>query len=129
MKDIYKAGDKISLEFVVKETDVAAFEGNTVHPVYSTFALGRDAEWTCRQFVINMKEDGEEGIGTMLTIQHHSPALLGQTVVIEGCLKSIERNEIICEYMAKVNDRLIASGETGQKILKKERIESIFSQL
>ena len=45
-----------------------------VHPFYSTFALGRDVEWACRQFVLEMKEEDEEGIGTFLNITHKSPA-------------------------------------------------------
>ena len=51
------------------------FSGKVVHPVCATFALARDIEWTTRQFVLQMRDDDEEGIGTMLTIDHRSPAL------------------------------------------------------
>jgi predicted thioesterase len=129
MNHIYKEGDITSLIFTVKDTDTATFESGTVHPVYATFALGRDAEWTCRQFVLNMKGNDDEGIGTFLTITHHSPALLGQTVLIEATVKSIIKHEIICSYIAKVGERIIATGETGQKILKKERLEQLFNSL
>jgi fluoroacetyl-CoA thioesterase len=44
-------------------------------------------------------------------------------------LTSVERNEIICSYEARVGGRLIAKGETGQKILKKEKLEMLFNKL
>jgi fluoroacetyl-CoA thioesterase len=52
MKKIFKTGDIKEYTHIVVKEDVAAFETGLVHPVYSTFALARDAEWTCRQFVL-----------------------------------------------------------------------------
>ncbi len=125
----HKPGDKITLFFAVKENDTAKFEAVEVHPVYATFALGRDAEWTTRQFVLSMKEPNEEGIGTFLHIQHQSPALLGQNVKITAIFDTIKGNEIICNFDVSVGERLIAFGSTGQKILKKEKLKSLFDSL
>lgn len=122
----FKIGDELSFSKIVENTDIAAFNGQMVHPVYSTFALGRDAEWTCRQFVLKMKEDHEEGIGTFLNIKHQSPALLNQKVTFTAKLIEIHKNDIICSFIAKVNDRIIAQGEQGQKILNKQKIAEIF---
>lgn len=114
---------------LVEQADTASFESGEVHPVYATFALGRDAEWACRLFVLDMKEDDEEGIGTFLKIEHASPALLGSTVVFEAMLQSAIGNSVICSFTAKVGDRVVAFGETGQKILKKEKLNVIFGSL
>lgn len=124
--DAFDIGDKKSFEKQVLSNDIAQFESGVVHQVYSTFALGRDAEWTCRQFVLEMKQDDEEGIGTFLTIQHESPALIGSTVSFEAELISVDKNEVVCEYQAKVGDRLVAYGRQGQKIVKKEKLDMIF---
>lgn len=129
MKDIVKIGDVRHYSIVVTAEDTASFNSGEVHPVYATFALGRDAEWCCRLFVLNMKEEDEEGIGTSLSIEHLSPALLGSKVEFEARVTKLERNEIICSYTAHVGERLIARGEQGQKILKKEKLEKLFSQL
>ncbi len=129
MINSFRPGDEKIYEIDVEKKDTAAFESGEVHPVYATFALGRDAEWVCRLFVLEMKEDDEEGIGTFLTIQHHSPALLGSRVRFNARVKSVVGHEIICEYKAFVGDRLIASGEQGQKILKKEKIARLFAGL
>ena len=114
---------------LVEQSDTASFESGEVHPVYATFALGRDAEWACRLFVLEMKEEDEEGIGTFLKIEHASPALLGATVVFEATLQSAIGNSVICSFTAKVGDRVVAFGETGQKILKKEKLNAIFGAL
>lgn len=129
MKNIFSEGDKKSFRKKVTKEDTAAFDSGQVHPVYSTFALVRDAEWTCRLFVLEMKEEDEEGIGTMVKVEHLSPALLDSEVLFEATVKFIERNEIICTFEAKVGERLIAKGEQGQKILKKEKLEKLFDKL
>ncbi len=129
MKSIYQIGDTVSLEFLVTEADLAAFQGEMVHPFYSTFALGRDAEWTCRQFVLNMKESDEEGIGTFLNIKHVSPALLGETVQIHATVVALSGNKINCSFTVRVGERIIAQGEQGQAILKKEKVQNLISSL
>jgi predicted thioesterase len=129
LKIPFAPGDQKTFERIIQTQDTATFDSGQVHPVYATFALARDIEWACRLFVLEMKEADEEGIGTSLAIQHLSPALVGETVSITATVKSIQKNEIICSYEARVEDRLIATGEQGQKILKKERIEGIFNNL
>jgi len=113
----------------VEQNDTAIFESGELHPVYSTFALGRDAEWACRLFVIEMKEEDEEGIGTFLKIEHSSPATLGSEVVFEAILQSAVGNSVICSFTAKVGERIIAFGETGQKILTKQKLNTLFNTL
>ena len=97
-----------------------------VHPVLSTFALSRDAEWVCRLFVLDMKEVGEEGIGTFVEVKHLGPALLGQEVEFIATLESVDRASVICTFEAKVGERLIARGRQGQMILPIQKIEGIF---
>lgn len=129
MQNPFKPGDQKVYEITVSERDVASFEAEFVHPVYATFALSRDIEWACRLFVLEMKEEDEEGIGTMITVEHLSPALVGSRVKIIATAESIEKNEIICTYEAYVGDRKIAHGRQGQKILKKEKISKLFDSL
>jgi fluoroacetyl-CoA thioesterase len=64
MKNLFKIGDSKTFTKMVTTNDIAQFDEGTVHEVYGTFALGRDAEWSSRLFVLEMKEEDEEGIGT-----------------------------------------------------------------
>jgi predicted thioesterase len=127
--DLFEIGSQKYFSKLVEQADCASFNSSLVHPVYATFALGRDAEWVCRLFVLEMKEDQEEGIGTFLNISHKSPALLGSKVEFTATVKSIQKNEIICNFTAKVGDRIIAEGEQGQKIIAKQKLEKLFEGL
>lgn len=127
MNKLFKKGDKKQYSFTVNGQDVARFHGETVHNVCSTFVLAREIEWATRLFVLEMTEDDEEGVGTMLDIKHKSPAFVGETVLIEAEVERFENHELICNYAAKVQQRLVAVGQTGQKILKKDKIKEIFS--
>jgi fluoroacetyl-CoA thioesterase len=127
MKNIFKPGDTKQTHYTVRENDVAAFEGQVVHAVCATFTLAREIEWSTRQFVLAMREADEEGIGTHLTIDHKGPAFVGEEIVITARVDHVEGNELVCSYEANVGDRIIAVGKTGQKILKRERIDRLFS--
>lgn len=128
MKNIFKPGDKKKASYHVKREDVAAFQGEVVHPVCSTFALAREIEWATRQFVLEMCEQHEEGIGTQLVIDHKSPAFVGDEIIFGSTVDSLEKHEIICAFEATVNGRIIATGKTGQKILSREKIAKIFTK-
>ena len=127
--DLFEIGSQKYYSKLVEQADCASFNNCLVHPVYATFALGRDAEWACRLFVLEMKEEEEEGIGTFLNISHKSPALLGSIVEFTSTVKSIHKNEIICSFIAKVGNRIIAEGEQGQKIITKQKLEKLFEGL
>jgi len=129
MTNPFRTGDHKIFDHVVEPGDTARFESGIVHPVYSTFALARDAEWSGRLFVLEMKEEDEEGIGTGLDIRHHSPALMGQTVRFTATLAAVERNEVVTDFKAEADGRLIATGRQWQKILKKEKLDRLFASL
>lgn len=129
MKKIFHEGDQKIFKRMVTKNDVAWFEDDSVHDVYSTFAIARDAEWSGRLFVLEMKEEGEEGIGTFISVRHFSPAGVGEEVIFISTLNLFSGNEIKTTFEAKVNDRLVATGEQEQKILKKDKLEKIFSGL
>ena len=78
------SGEKIVTSFVVGPEDTASFGGVEVHPVCSTFAMAREAEWACRQFVLKLREDHEEGIGNGLTIEHNTPCITAETNYNDG---------------------------------------------
>ncbi|GIV34430.1 MAG: hypothetical protein KatS3mg031_1965 [Chitinophagales bacterium] len=128
MLNPFLPGDKKVYCRTVTESDIAAFESGTVHRVYSTFALARDAEWACRLFVLEMKETDEEGIGTFVSVEHLAPALIGETVEFEAILESVRGNEVICTYTARTRDKLIARGRQIQKVLKKEKLQRLLEK-
>lgn len=94
----------------------------------ATFTLAREIEWSTRQFVLEMRDEDEEGIGTFLSIDHKGPAFVGEEITITAWVAQLQGNELICRYEAKVGDRMVATGETGQKILKRDKIARLLSK-
>lgn len=127
MKPVVKPGDTHEYRFTVQTEDVARFKGEIVHPVCSTFTLAREIEWTTRQFVLRMRDEDEEGVGTFLSIDHKGPAFIGEEVRILARVESLTGNELICTYTASTDKRLVAEGKTGQKILKREKLKTLFT--
>ena len=115
MKGIFKQGDQKVYRKIVTEEDQAIFHGEVLHSVCSTFALARDFEWSSRLFFLEMKEDDEEGVGTFLSIDHKSPAFVGEELKIVATIENIERNELICSIEATCDNRIVAIGKNGAK--------------
>jgi fluoroacetyl-CoA thioesterase len=128
MKQIFSKGDKKIYRKIVTSEDFASFHGQVVHRVYSTYSLARDAEWTTRQFVLDLRDEDEEGIGTFISLEHSSPAFEGEEVTWSGYIDEINNNEVICTVEARAGNRIIATGKTGQKIIKREKIMKLFQQ-
>lgn len=122
MKQPFAIGDELVYSKVVSPQEIAAFESGVVHQVYATFHLAKDAEWSTRLFVLEMKEADEEGMGTFIEIYHRSPAAVGSTVDFIARLEEVNGHEVICSFRALCGDRLVAEGRTGQKILNKEKV-------
>jgi predicted thioesterase len=127
MKNVIKPGEQRTMTYLVKREDVASFQGVVVHNVCATFTLAREVEWATRQYIFDLREDDEEGIGTFLSINHQAPAFVGEELVIESTVESLQGHELICSYIIRVRERVIATGKTGQKVLKKEKIQAIFN--
>ena len=125
MKKLFNINDKKQHFKLVGPPDLASFEVGMVHPFCSTFVLAREMEWSSRLFVLEMLDEDEEGIGTRLEINHLSPALEGEELIIEAMVSSLEQHEIICEIKVTVGKRVIAKGVTGQKILKKTKLADL----
>jgi predicted thioesterase len=128
MKNPFLPGDWKIIEKLVTPEDLASFEGKLLHPVYSTYAMARDAEWAGRQFVLDMLEEGEEGIGTFVHLDHHAPAPNGSLLKIIAIFEELKGNHISCRIEVKLNELLIGSGRTGQKILRLEKINGLFNR-
>lgn len=128
MKHVFVRGDQKVYRRVITDQDLATFHGETLHAVYATFALARDFEWSSRLFFNEMMEADEEGVGTLVEVRHRSPAFSGEEVVITATVDTLEGMELRCAIEARVNGRLIAEGMTGQRMLKKERLNRLFTK-
>lgn len=129
VKQPFAIGDELLYSKIVGPDEIAAFDSGIVHQVYATFHLARDAEWSTRLFVLEMKESDEEGIGTFIEIYHRSPVAVGSRVDFIARLEEVNGHEVICSFRAVCGERLVAEGRTGQKILKKDKVNRLMEQI
>ena len=132
MTNTFRPGDVKIHCYLISQEDVADFgpaTGGLVHSVLSTFALGREMEWAARIFVLEMKDADEEGIGTELSIQHHAPAFVGETLTVTATFEALDGANLRCAVEAHVGPRLVATGHTGQRIMTRARLAARFAAL
>ena len=130
MKNPFAPGDTRTYPTVVTEDKLARFaDEGLVHPVYGTFALAQDAEWVCRLFVLEMKEAGEEGVGSFVSVRHVAPAPVGTAVRLVARLERVEGNAVWCSWQCWAGERLIAEGEQEQRILDQARFAALIDRL
>lgn len=120
----------ISYQHCVTEHDFPSFNKATVHQVYSTYALARDAEWTGRLVLLPLLETGEEGIGTNVIVQHKAPAFKGEIVVFATTQHLLlNPNTLEVHMQALVGNRLIAEIITVQKVVQIDWLKEAWARI
>lgn len=116
----------VTLEITVTDDMTVHFEQlGKGFPVYSTYWIARHFEEVGRKLLLPWREEGEEGIGTSLEVQHLASALPGMRVTHTATLERVEGRRLHCTMTAvsELGD-LIATGRTGQYVTLKSKLES-----
>jgi predicted thioesterase len=101
MKPSLKPGLARTVKLTVDESRVIDFMGEDCR-VYATPRIISDVEYTCRNFLIEHLDPGEDSVGTKVNWEHVGPALLGAEVTISIKLVSVDGRRVTFE--AAVND-------------------------
>ena len=72
--------------------------------------------------------DGEQGIGSYLSIDHCSPALVGKTVSVQATITELDDTSVICELTASIGSVVCATGKQVQRILPCSVIHSLIKK-
>ncbi|MFC5604217.1 thioesterase family protein [Sporosarcina koreensis] len=122
MKQGMEVGRTETIEIIVTEDMLAAFEGEVVHPVYSTVAMTYHMEWVSRKIILPFLETHEEGMGASVQLKHLAPSPLGSKVTLTAVLVEFQNNAVITEVTAHNHVGIIGQGIVKQIILPKETI-------
>ncbi|HET7629559.1 MAG TPA: hotdog domain-containing protein [Bacillales bacterium] len=122
MKPGMEVGQKATIRAKVTPDMYAQFEGNVVHPAYSTVSMVYHMEWASRQIILPYLEDHEEGIGGAVTAKHLAPTAGGDTVEVTATLTKFKGSAVITEVEVRNSKELVGKGEVTQFILPKEQI-------
>jgi predicted thioesterase len=129
-------GYQASFETVVTDEMTVDFEHpddpqlGKLHPVYATYWMAKHMELAGRKIILPFLEEGEEGIGTKVSVDHLASALPGMKVhiVAEHVRTEGNRVHVRCNAWNELGD-LIGQGHTEQVILPRARLLQIFDKL
>ena len=126
MKPGMEVGMAETLKIIVTKDMFAAFEGEVIHPVYSTVAMTYHMEWVSRKIILPFLESHEEGMGASVQVKHIAPSLCGSEVTLTATITELHANEVLTAIVVYNNDRLIGKGKVKQVILPKDTITKMF---
>ncbi|MCP5088685.1 MAG: LysR family transcriptional regulator [Rhodobacteraceae bacterium] len=72
--------------------------------VYATPSLVRDIEHTCRDLIVERVPEGQDSVGTIVSIAHTAPTLLGMEVTVTATVTEVDGRKVVFEVIA--NDPL-----------------------
>jgi fluoroacetyl-CoA thioesterase len=122
MKPGMEVGQKATISATVTPDMFAQFEGNLVHPAYSTVSMVYHMEWAARQIILPYLEDHEEGIGGGVTAKHLAPTPEGAEITVTATLREQKGKAVICDVMVYNGKAVAGEGEVTQYILPKHEI-------
>jgi predicted thioesterase len=101
-----------------------------IHPVYATYWMARHMEEAGRKVILPFLDQGDEGIGSKVSVNHVASALVGMKVEIVARHVETRGNRIIvgCTAHNELGD-LIGEGETEQVLLPADVVERKFCEL
>jgi fluoroacetyl-CoA thioesterase len=118
-------GVQTKLHIIVHPKMTVDLGGKKIHPFYSTYTAAHHAELAARLMLEPYLDPDEEGIGSGLTIHHHSPALAGQEIDIIVTATRCRAHHLAVSYEIVHGDRLIANGEVHQVIMPKTKVDEM----
>lgn len=109
---------------VTDEMTVNFAELGRVHPVYATYWLAQHLEEAGRKVIEPFLEEGENGIGSAVSVRHLAPALPGTRLDVVCEFAGMRGNRVLVNGRVTADDgEVIGEGETEQTILPTEAIE------
>lgn len=96
--------------------------------VYATPELVRDIEITCRDFLLEHLDPGEDSVGTRIEIDHMAPTLIGMAVEITVTIAELNKRAVVFEVTAKDPMDAICKGRHARFVVDvnatKERLRA-----
>ncbi len=126
MKPTLQPGARHELQFIVTSDMCPHFDGVPVHPVCATWTLVHYLELAGRRVLEPHLDPHEEGLGIHISIDHHSPAVIGSTVRAAALAVEVSARRLVCEVQAYAGARLLADGRFVQAVLPKEKLARLF---
>src|SRR5688572_6345810 len=100
MKSTLKAGLSHTKTIEVNEERCIGFMGKE-GMVYATPRMVSDVEYTCRDFLLEHLDAGEDSVGAHVSIDHLAPTPLGLSVSVEVRVAEVDRRKVTFDFSVK----------------------------
>lgn len=100
MKPSLKAGLTTEKQIVVDEARCIGFMGKE-GMVYATPRMVSDVEYTCRDFLLEHLDAGEDSVGAHVSIDHLAATPLGLQVTVHVKIAEVDRRKVTFEFSVK----------------------------
>jgi predicted thioesterase len=97
MKSSLKPGLETTKSITVDETRCIGFMGKEAM-VYATPRMVSDVEYTCRDFLLQHLDPGEDSVGAHVSIDHLAATPLGLQVTIAAKIVEVDRRKVVFEF-------------------------------
>ncbi|MFQ5439630.1 MAG: thioesterase family protein [Paracoccaceae bacterium] len=111
-----EVGDKLTRNVTIDRDRTIDFMGEECR-VYATPALVRDIEHACRDLIFEKTPEGEDSVGTLVSITHTAPTLLGMDAEITVTVAEIEGRRVSLDVSARDALDPICSGRHDRFIV------------
>ena len=108
-----------------------SFDGELVHPCYSTWSLVHHMEIAARKVLVDFLEPHEEGIGSHVSVDHLAPCSLGKLVRVRAELVEVSKEHhprVVCAVEAYDGDRLLGRGRQVQVVMNKRKLAKLIER-
>jgi fluoroacetyl-CoA thioesterase len=100
MKDSLKPGLELKKTLTVDESRCIGFMGKE-GMVYATPRMVSDVEYTCRDFLLQHLDPGEDSVGAHVSIDHLAATPLGLKVTVSVKIEEIDRRKVVFAFSVK----------------------------
>jgi fluoroacetyl-CoA thioesterase len=100
MKDTLKVGLDSTKRVTVDESRCIGFMGKE-GMVYATPRMVSDVEYACRDLLLEHLDEGEDSVGTHVSIDHLAATPLGLEVTIDVRIVDIEKRRVTFEFSVR----------------------------
>src|SRR5215208_3783349 len=97
MKNSLQAGLTHSKTIEVDEARCIGFMGRE-GMVYATPRMVSDVEYTCRDYLLQHLDAGEDSVGAHVSIDHLAPTPMGLAATIEVKVAEVDRRKVVFTF-------------------------------